>query len=340
MSYLDALSDEARELIRTRLVTGYATVSAAGVPIDTPTFVFPQTDLSTINVATGLAYPAKADRARRNAKVGLLLEGRPDQPVISIAGRAAVRDADLQANLERYVRETILTPMISPEINDWESRVRPAVHYLSRIIIEITPAHIRWWPNQAAMDETPKEWRAPPGTVFPLSDGTPPGKPSPAPQWDMPTWQELAKSALATGWKSSLTLCDKDGYPLPIATREVSECEGGFRIVMPRAVPWTAGKATLSFMGWNVFIGDVTFEHGVHVIRVERALPTLPLCKSDVDLLKPEADAAERLMERLHYETARRGQQLPRVPEVPPPPTELAQVRARFASEWTPVREG
>ena len=118
------LPPEAIELLRTGITAEFATVSAAGVPIDTPTFFFPNAELTTLDIGTGVSYPAKAERARKNPRVGMLVEGDAHQPVISIAGCASVQDADIQANLERYLAETIFAPNVNPDVVPWEKTQR------------------------------------------------------------------------------------------------------------------------------------------------------------------------------------------------------------------------
>ena len=321
---IEALPDHVIALMRSGSVVQYATVSTAGMPIDTPVLYFPSDDLSSFNLATGLSYPAKAERARRNPKVGLLIEGQPDEPVISIAGMAAVRDSDLQTNALRYLSEAAYT---LPHDPDW-SLARQAVWYWTRIIVEITPARILWWDSPRQMDQAPHRWDALVGTVFPQSDPAPPGKASAPAKWDEPAWRDLAAAALNRNAAGHVSVIDAEGFPLPVKARTVRLTETGFALELPRGIPWKlSGKACLTFGGIESFLGEVTTRDGLIAMKVMRSLPVFPMTKDMRELWEPTANTRAQLMRRLEEEVRRRGQNVPIIPVERPPPSEGYRLR-------------
>lgn len=341
----DELPDHVRTFLRSGSIAQYATVSAAGMPIDTPVLYFPSEDLRSFNLATGLSYPAKAERARRNPRVGLYLEGGPDEPVVSIAGMAAVRDADLQDNVNRYVAEACYTLPYDPP---WEL-ARQAVWYWTRIIVEITPVQMLWWDRPADMDGLPQRWEAPPGTSYRPSDPAPPGKVSAAAKWDMPAWRDLAGQALARGARGArghVSVCTAAGFPLPAGLRQVELVEDGFLLDVPGGIAWPlSGPACLTFGGIETFLGRISGHGARHHLAVERTLPIFPMTQDMAQLWHPTPDTRAQLMRRLEEELLRRGQPVPTVPETRPPPSEgyrrrLLRMGKSIEGEKAPPKRG
>ena len=305
--------------VQSMLRAEFATVSSAGVPIDTAVSYFPGPGLKSIDLATGVTYPAKAERARRNPKVGLLIEGRIYNPVVSIAGIAAIRDSDIQANVHRYIAEL---GHYLPGNPPWTT-ARKAVWYWPRIFVEASPVRVLWWDNAAEMKNPPHRWDAPADTVHPKSDPAPPGEASRAAEWPLKPWQELARVGLARGLGGHLTVADSDGYPLPMRARAIMRTEEGFMMELPPGVAWPVmGKATLSFQGIETFVGVASTRDGLTAMRVERALPSLPLLTDAKQLWEPAADVRDKLMARLIHEMRRRDLPIPTVPDERPAPTE------------------
>lgn len=89
------------------IATEYASLSRAGAPVTWPVTPYGASGTS-VDISTGLTYPLKAERARRNPKVALSFSepigsGIDDPATFVIQGYATVRDADLRANSARYL---------------------------------------------------------------------------------------------------------------------------------------------------------------------------------------------------------------------------------------------
>jgi hypothetical protein len=165
------------------LTATYASLTRAGQPVAFPCTPYLGDDGRTLDVSTGLTYPAKAERARRNPKVSLLFadpvgSGLDAPPVVLVQGLATVRDRDLQWNTDRYLR---LSFAKFPGMYDRQpaALLRLMTYYWARIWVQVTPTRILWWPS-GAVAEPPREWHAPDGTVAPPSDPAPRGKQPPA----------------------------------------------------------------------------------------------------------------------------------------------------------------
>ena len=331
MDFASELPQPVTDLLLSALNAEFATLTGSGVPIDTPMMIFPSDGLRSIDVCTGLAYPAKAERARGNPKVGMLVEGGVDDPVVSIAGMASVHDADIQSNTNRYIRETAYARPLNPP---W-SQAREAVYYWARMLVAVTPRRILWWDRPDQMDSQPHRWEAPADVVYPPSDARPAGSVSSAPKWPQPSWQELARSAMGLDVPAHLTLCDGEGFPLPIRARSVEVIDDGFALQIPTGAPWArAGSASLTFVGRETFVGTVHGESARVRLKVERGLPINPFMTDPAELWNPRGEVRQAMMGRLESELQRRGQSIPILPDEEPELTENAKRRQAALSKY------
>jgi hypothetical protein len=303
----------------------YASLTRAGGPVTVPTTPY-RGDAGTLDVSTGLSYPAKAERARRNPRVCLLFAdpigaGPEPGPVVLVQGHAAVRDSDLQANTDRYVRASIAKLPGSVK-GQPKFVLRRLTFYYARIWIEITPLRMLWWPDRK-LGVPALEWRADANLRLAESDPAPSERQSPA--WlDPPSgWRDLAATALRELPFADLTVVDDDGYPLciPVQAGDVDGEEVALE-VGDGAPELPDGPACLTVHGHDAqfskqenhtLMGE--FRHGPAGprLRVERALADWSLSGNRAQVAAGFMAKGRRLTPRLEAEAARRGQPVPTI---------------------------
>jgi hypothetical protein len=307
----------------------YASLTRTGSPVTVPTTPYVGVDGRTLDVSTGLTYPTKAERARRDPRVCLLFadpvgSGMEDAAVVLVQGLATVRDGDLQANMDRYVR-------VSNQKYPSATKGQPAFvlrrmgWYFARIWIEITPLHIRWWPSRL-LEVPAQSWHAPAATAAPLSDPAPMGAPPGA--WLTPpaAWHPSAEALCGRLPLHDLTVIDTNGFPLCLPVTRTRLTDDGFTAHLGiGAPPISAGPACLTmhthaevFTGQenHTFVGHTSpgepSDEGTAVhIHVERALADWSItgnrARSSIDFLRK----GRRLAPRFRAEAARRFQPVP-----------------------------
>ena len=303
----------------------FASLTRQGAPITFPLTPYLGEDERTLDVSTGLTYPAKAERARRNPKVALSYSdpvgsGLKQPPLAVVQGLATVWDRDLQANTDRYLG---LSAARFPQLyNSMPAlMLRQLGWYYTRIWIGVTPLRITWWPG-GSLDQPPQRWEAPAGTVAPPSDPAPQGK-SPA-AWAEPPqeWRAAAQYAIKKLGLPVVTLVDSDGFPYPVRARHVSLTTDGFGLHLPTGVPALSGAGCLTFHAHpevftgqenRVFVGQVASDgQGVRFV-VERQVADWSLGGNTLTRMWSFMGKQGKLKPRLAAEASRRGQPVPEV---------------------------
>jgi Pyridoxamine 5'-phosphate oxidase len=145
------LPPEVRDAFDRFITCEFTTIDASKQPITWPVTPYYEQGGPTIDVTTGLGYPKKADDARAHPSVALLFSDPTgsgvEQPItVLVQGTATVDDEDLEANAERYIRESgeklPATKKMSPP-----KPIRPLFNfYYARMYIKVRPERVFVWP--------------------------------------------------------------------------------------------------------------------------------------------------------------------------------------------------
>ena len=314
------------EVVERSVTVELSTLTRAGRPVTAPTTPYRGADGATVDVSTGLSYPAKAERARRDPRVSLLFAdpvgpGMEGAPVVLVQGLATVRDSDLQANTDRYAAWSSAK---LPETTKGRPRfvLRRMGWYYARIWIEVTPLHVRVWPGRA-LEEPPGEWHAPEDTAAPLSDPAPPG--AAPPPWIAPAhdWRPLLAHALARLPLADVTVVADNGFPLCLPTTGAALVDGGVSLrIGPGAPAFEPGPACLTVHGHDplfrnqenhTVVGTLERAGEGWLLRVERALGDWSLAGGSLRMSLGFLSKGPALRRRLRAEAARRDQPVPSV---------------------------
>lgn len=145
-----SLPREVRDCFERFVTCEYTTIDSRQRPITWPVTPYYEQGAPTIDVTTGLGYPKKADDAARNPHVALLFSdptgsGLERGVQVLVQGTAEVDDRDLDANRERYWRESqrklpgmseAHPPRVLRGLFGW---------YYTRIYVNVRPERVFVW---------------------------------------------------------------------------------------------------------------------------------------------------------------------------------------------------
>jgi hypothetical protein len=233
------------------ITTEYTTVDDRGQPITWPVTPYYRAGGEGIDVTTGLGYPKKAEDARRNPHVSLLFSdptgsGVERPPAVLVQGTAKIEDEDLEANRERYYRESqeklpavkqMLPPKFIQGMFEW---------YLTRIYVCVRPERVFVWP-EGDFSREPELYGSHMEEVRSGHAEEPESPPVPGPGGPI-AWDGRLRELGRRYPSAVVSVMAPDGFPMSARVGiETDEPAGRIRLKEdPMGVPLAAGRACLT----------------------------------------------------------------------------------------------
>jgi hypothetical protein len=286
-----SLPREVQQVFDRFITTEYTTVDRRGRPICWPVTPYYSPGNPCIDVTTALGYPKKALDARTNPKVALLFSdptgsGIEGAPQVLVQGMADVDYRDLEANRERYTRESLEKLPASKELLPPKPLQRAFSFYFTRLYVHVRPERIYVWPEGDATRE-PELYDAHLEEVRSGHDEEPEGQSAP-PEGGVAAWDERMDELGERYPEAVLSLVAPDGFPFSVRV-PISVDRGARRVRIGSGalgVPVQPGPACLAAhdhapdFGWqrNFQVrGDLVEEDGGWALVPHRLIGGLEL---------------------------------------------------------------
>jgi len=316
-----SLPPEVQAVFDRFITTELTTVDRHGQPITWPVTPYYRPGDPCIDITTGLGYPKKANDARANAMVALLFSdptgsGLSDPPAVLVQGIADVDDRDLDANRERYWRESIEKLPATANLHPPDAIKRFLAWYYDRIYIYVRPERVYVWPRGdfaeepglygAHMEEVRSGHSEEPDRFHADPEGG-------ASAWDARIYE------LGTQYPTAvLSIVGPDGFPF--AVRLAVKVDAAARWIRleyaPTGAPLQPGLACLTahrhaeqFTWQHNFQvrGDLVFVDGGWALIPHKLVGGFEIPRSRAAMFRANAAKARRFRRTAKRELARRG---------------------------------
>lgn len=315
-----SLPDQIQSVFGRFVTTELTTVDRRGQPVTWPVTPYYSPGAPCIDITTGLGYPKKANDARANPLVALLFSdptgsGLDRPPMVLVQGTAEVDDRDLDANRERYARESLeklpsIRPLTPPPVIR-----RMLAWYYTRIYIHVRPERIFAWPGGDSAAE-PELYGSHMEEVR-SGHSEEPERFHADPRGDAGTWHPRLLQ-LGTRYPTAvLSFVSPDGFPCAVRVPvHADEASGWVRIGgAPLGLPLQPGLACLTahvhaeMFSWQENFqvrGDLVFLEDGWVLVPRKVVGGFEIPRSRGKALRLNAAKALRFRRTAKRELARR----------------------------------
>jgi Pyridoxamine 5'-phosphate oxidase len=315
-----SLPQDVQAVFDSFITTELTTVDRQGQPITWPVTPYYTPGDTCIDVTTGLGYPKKANDARGNPLVALLFSdptgcSLSEPPMVLVQGTAEVDDADLEANRERYERESLeklpgIKPLTPP------ARIRRMLSwYYTRIYIRVRPERVYVWPGGDLMQE-PQLFGAHMEEVR-SGHSEEPERFHADPTGGATTWHPRLSQLGTTYETAVVSIVSPDGFPFSVRVPvRVDAADRWIRLEGElTGMPLQPGLACLTAhlhgdnFSWQQNFqvrGDLVFNEGKWVLLPHRVVGGFELPRSRLAMLRLNAGKVRRFRRTAKRELARR----------------------------------